>query len=137
MTFQPGQSGNPAGRPVGSKNKITELQKLLVPYAEALVAKAVEMALAGDAAALRLCVDRIIPAAKSRDATVSLPTLTGSLADSGRAVLEALAAEELSPDQAGAVMQAIATQARIVEVDDIEKRVTALEQTTAGKANGK
>jgi hypothetical protein len=136
MKFQPGQSGNPAGRPVGSKNKITELQKLLVPHAEELVAKAVEMALAGDSAALRLCIDRLIPSAKARDATVSVPGLTGSLADSGRIVLDALAAEEITPEQASKVLQAIATQARIVEVDEIEKRVAALEQAAGGKPNG-
>jgi hypothetical protein len=52
-----------------------------------------------------------------------------------RAILEALATEKITPDEAATMLQAIATQARIVEVDEIEKRVTALEQTAA-KANG-
>ncbi len=136
MAFQPGQSGNPEGRPPGIRDKRTAMRELLVPHAEDLVAKAVEMALAGDATALRLCLDRLIPPARAKDDPVSVPGLSGSLADSGRIVIEALAAEKLAPDEAATILQAIATQARIVEVDDIEKRVAALEQATRGKANG-
>ena len=43
-------------------------------------------------------------------------------------MIDALADETLSPEEAGAIMQALATQARIVEVDEIEQRVTALEK---------
>ena len=58
-----------------------------------------------------------------------LPQLTGSLADQGAAVIDAIAQEQLTPDEAATILQAIATQARIVEIDEIEKRLTALEQT--------
>ena len=47
-TFKKGQSGNPAGKPKGAKDKRTELRELLKPHAEKLVKKAVDMALAGD-----------------------------------------------------------------------------------------
>ncbi len=67
MAFKQGQSGNINGRPKGSKNRSTELQKLLEPHAPALVEKAVEMALNGDTAAMKMCLDRIIPAMKSMD----------------------------------------------------------------------
>ena len=73
--FRPGQSGNPNGRPKGSRNAATlALESLLDGEAEALTRKAVELALAGDIAALRLCLDRILPPRKGsacliRDAT--------------------------------------------------------------------
>jgi hypothetical protein len=108
------------------------MRELLEPHAEELVAKVVEMAKSGDTAALRICIDRLIPPIKARDEPVAAPGLAGSLGDQGRAVLDALGAGTLTPDQAATMLTAIATQARIVEVDEIEKRVTALERTTNG-----
>ena len=60
-------------------------------------------------------------------------TLEGSLADQGRVVMTALSEGRLTPDEATAIMQAISTQARIVEMDELEKRIAALESKT-GKA---
>lgn len=134
MSFEKGQSGNPAGRPPGIRDKRAAMRDLLVPHAEELVAKAVELALSGDSTALRICIDRLIPPAKAKDDPVTLPALSDSLADNGRLVIQALAESKLTPEEAGAIMQAMATQARIVEIDEIEKRVTALEQ--AGKSDG-
>jgi hypothetical protein len=53
MTFQPGQSGNPAGRPRGSRNKKTLL--LL-----ALLRKVLGMAKVGGDPAMRRYVERIL-----------------------------------------------------------------------------
>ena len=53
--------------------------------------------------------------------------LAGTLADQGKAVIEAIAAGEITPTQGATLMQTIAAQARIVEVDQLEKRVEALE----------
>jgi hypothetical protein len=131
--FEKGQSGNPSGRPVGIRDKRTAMRELLQPHAPDLIAKAVEMAKGGDAAALRICLDRLLPAAKPKDEAIELPGMTGSPADRGRVVLDALAAGEVTPDEAGAVMQALAAQVRIVEADELEKRITALEQAATNK----
>src|SRR5918994_675567 len=65
-----------AGRPKGSRNKATlALEALLEGEGEALARKAVAMALAGDTTALRLCMDRILPARKDRHVPFTLPTL--------------------------------------------------------------
>jgi len=125
--WEQGQSGNPAGRPPGIKDKRTAMRQLLEPHAEELVAKVVEMAKAGDSTALRICIDRLIPPAKAREEPVSLPLGDGSLAEKGQAVLSALGEGAIAPDVATAILQGIAAQARIVEVDEIEKRLAALE----------
>jgi hypothetical protein len=53
--FPKGQSGNPAGRPRGSSNRATRAAEMLIDgEATALTRKAVELALAGDQAALQL-----------------------------------------------------------------------------------
>src|SRR5215831_10714490 len=74
--FQKGQSGNPRGRPAGSRNSATlACEALLEGQAEALTQKAVEMALAGDTVALRLCIERICPIRKDRPVTFPLPPI--------------------------------------------------------------
>lgn len=65
MTFQPGQSGNPNGRPKGIVDKRAELRGLLEPHAKDIIEKLIKCAKAGDPTALRLCVERLIPRIKS------------------------------------------------------------------------
>ena len=127
MAWHPGESGNPSGRPPGIRDKRTAMRELLHPHAEDLVAKVVELAKAGDTTALRICIDRLIPPVKARDEPVQLPTMSGSLADSGRVVLQALADERLTPEEGAHILQALSTQARIVETDELEQRIAALE----------
>ncbi|RPI22749.1 MAG: hypothetical protein EHM61_21520 [Acidobacteria bacterium] len=67
------------------------------------------------------------PRLANTDAAIAIGSLTGDLAAQGRTVLEALSGGELSPNQAATVMQAISAQARIVEVDELEQRIAALE----------
>src|SRR5215204_7316148 len=75
--FQPGQSGNPAGRPPGSRNKTTlAVDALLDGEAEALTRKAIELAKAGDMVALRLCLDRVCPPRKDRPVSFAMPELS-------------------------------------------------------------
>ena len=128
MKFKKGQSGNPEGRPKGSKDKRTALRELLQPHAEDLVNKAVEMAKGGDASALRICIDRIIPAMKAKDCPVHLGNLSGSLSERAQSVLDLLADGEITPDEANTIMGTIAAQARIIEVSELEKRIAALEE---------
>ena len=60
--FAKGASGNPLGRPAGSRHKTTlAMEALLDGEAEKLTRKAIDLALAGDMVALRLCLDRTIP----------------------------------------------------------------------------
>ena len=56
----PETQGNPAGKPKGVRNRATlAAEALLDGEAEALTRKAVEMALAGDVMALKLCLERL------------------------------------------------------------------------------
>lgn len=121
--FQKGQSGNPKGRTPGSG-----LRQLLVPHAPALIAKAVELALGGNETALRICIDRILPTLKSEMLPVTLEGIDGTLAEQGAGIVRAMAKGEITPDETATLLQALASQARIIEVDELQKRLTALEE---------
>jgi hypothetical protein len=68
--FEPGKSGNPKGRPKGSRNQATLLaEALLDGEAEAITRKLVDKALEGDTTALRLCLDRLVAPMRERRVT--------------------------------------------------------------------
>src|SRR5690348_14063439 len=74
--FRKGRSGNPAGRPPGSRNRATvAAEALLEGEAQALTRKAIELALEGDTTALRLCLERIVPQRKSRTVAFDTPRI--------------------------------------------------------------
>src|SRR5205807_3276838 len=78
--FAPGRSGNPAGRPKGARNRATLFREALREgEAETLIRALVDRALAGDAVALRFCVDRLV--AKPRARAVELDLAPGAEAD--------------------------------------------------------
>lgn len=128
--FTKGQSGNPAGREKGSRNRATMLVEQLFDGAGgALANKAVQMALDGNAAALRLCVGRIIAPRRHRPTSFTLPAL--HTAADGAASLSALAAAvsegALSSAEAAELSQVVDAFIRALEVGEIEARLQRLE----------
>jgi hypothetical protein len=76
MTFKPGQSGNPAGRPRGSRNKRTLIaEQRLDEHAGDVTQAAIDLAVGGDGPALRMCMDRIAPPMRDRLLDFALPKL--------------------------------------------------------------
>jgi hypothetical protein len=127
MPFQKGQSGNPRGRPKGIQDRRVALRAMLDPHKDALVEKAVELALGGDTQALKLCLERLIPPIKSTELPVQAPIQGDTLADQARAVLGLAGTGEHSLRDVTGLMQAVATMARVIDVDELERRITALE----------
>jgi hypothetical protein len=101
--FRPGQSGNPGGRPKGARNRSTvAAEALLEGEAEALARKAIELALAGDTTALRLCLERVVPLRKDRPIRLALPVIN-SADDANQAmgiVLAAVGEGGITPSEA-------------------------------------
>lgn len=116
--FQKGQSGNPAGRPKGSRAKTAlKLDAILEGEAEAVTRKAIEMAKAGDTVALRLCLDRLCPPRKDRHVTFTLPPIetAADLPRASGALLQAVAAGELTPSEAADFGNAIRAHVAAIE----------------------
>jgi len=104
--FKPGHSGNPNGQPKGSLNATTlAAQALLDGEAEILARKAIELAKGGDLAALRLCIDRLVPPRKDRPVSFDLPKIESArdAANAISAVLTAVSTGDLTPAEASDV----------------------------------
>jgi hypothetical protein len=129
--FRAGQSGNPMGKPLGTRNRATRAaETLLDGEAEALTRKAVELALAGDTTALRLCLDRILPPRKSRPVTLDLPAVTDAakVQTALTRIVTAASEGEITPDEAGALTVIIEAQRRAIETVELEARLRAIEE---------
>ena len=119
-----GASGNPTGQP----SRAAELRRLLAEGADEVAAQVLEAAKGGDMHACRLVLERLVPAVRPAHQPVRFD-LDGDapLADQARQILSAAADGELPTDQAKALLDALAGMVRIVELDEIQRRLDALE----------
>ena len=131
--FAPGNRG----KPKGARHRTTlAVQALLDGEAEGLTRRAVELALAGDTTALRLCLERIAPAPKDRPVVFALPPLTGAqdTPQAALALIEAAAAGAITPSEASALMGLLEGYRRAAETAELEARIAALEVADGRKA---
>ena len=79
---------------------------------------------------MALCLGRLIPPLKARDTPVRLDGVEGkTLNDQGAAIVTAMGAGQVTPDHVAKLLQAVAAQARVLEVAELQKRVEGLELT--------
>ena len=133
--FQKGQSGNPGGKPPGTRARVTVLgEKIMQDNADAIVKSVVEAAKNGDACAMRLCVERLIPVRKGRPVKFDLPAIEtpADIANALGAVAGAMAEGELTPDEANAVAGVIEFRRRAIETVEHEERIRKLEERHPG-----
>ena len=129
--FKPGRSGNPKGRPVGARNKATiAVESLLDGEAEAITRRCIELAMAGDITAIRICMDRICPPRKERPLSLSLshPENPSDLAGVMAEVFSAMGRGEITPSEAQVVAGLVEVSRRGFETREIELRLSALER---------
>ena len=123
-------SGN-AGRPKGARNlKTVAIESLLEGQAKALTQTAISKALEGDSVALRLCMDRIMPAPKDKRIKVQLPSISSSrdLLGAARVLIAAVQTGELTPLEGEKVMALLERCQKLFVSVDLEERIEALEQ---------
>ena len=129
--WQPGQTGNPKGRPPG-QSEITRLRAALASDVPDILAGLVMAAKGGDVQAARLILERILPPVKAIEQAVELPLPDGgTLTAQGRAVLSAVAMGELAPGQGAQLLAAISSLARVTELDELTARLEKLETANA------
>ena len=131
MPWNKGESGNPSGRPKGSLNKST-LASLAILHdeSEKITRKAVELAIDGDLAAIRLCLERLIPRARETQLTVDIPPIRCP-ADAVQTIsmlLEGLAGGELLPSEAESICRVLEQYRKQYETNELEERLQKLEE---------
>ena len=126
--WKKGQSGNPNGRRAKGLATAERLRNALVKDLPEILEKIVESAKGGDMTAARTILERVLPPLKAVEVPAYLDALTGSLSDQGQLILQAMADGALSPGQASQLLGALAAQAKIVEVDELTRRIADLEK---------
>ena len=130
--WKAGESGNPAGRKPGT-GEVAKLRASIAERVPDLLAAMMTKALDGDVGAARLLLERAIAPLKAAEQLEALTLPDGTLTEQGRAVLSAVAAGDLAPGQGAQLLAAIGSLARVTEIDEMDARLTKLEQHHATK----
>src|SRR5262249_54144587 len=139
MTFQPGQSGNPAGRAVGSRNKKTlAAEAALFDHAQELVANLVDRAKRGEPAAMWLCMERILPVGRGRPMPIELPPIrsTEDAQAAAGVIMEALKEGAISAREAVDLLRVVEGLTRLTGAIAFIKKVARREVARAAQTLG-
>jgi hypothetical protein len=130
MPFQKGQSGNPAGRRVGSRNRVSVLvHSLLENEAEYLARKTIDMAKDGNLGAMRMCMDRIAPT-RNYAPCCELPHLQNAAAgvEAMTRIADAVSTGDLLPAEAAALARVVENYLQALAAHGLDERLTRLEE---------
>jgi hypothetical protein len=120
------------GRPKGSRNRRSLAAKeLLEQHGEALVRKALVVALQGDGPLLRTLLGYFLPRPKDLPCKIGpLPMATlEQLSQTSDATLKKVASGQITPSQCGEILGWIEERRRVIQTQELGSRVLALEQS--------
>ena len=118
---RPFAPGNP-GKPRGARHRVTRaVEELMEGEHERLTRIAIDKALDGDTAALRLCLDRIARPRRDAPVSIELPPVRSAAeaAEASASVLASLARGEVTPDEAGRIMALLEAHKSIMAAGDL------------------
>ena len=115
MPFVKGQSGNPAGRPAGSRNKFTaEMQEALEESGLPLIQRLFELAGDGNTGAMRQCLDRLMGKHKPSSVQLPAPDSPNYVVAALTEIHRALGAGEIASDEASRLVDFVGRTARVL-----------------------
>lgn len=135
-TWKKGQSGNPAGKPRGARNRATMMVLGLMEDGAKEIAQVVmDAARGGDLSAARLVLERLAPPLRERPIAICLPDTSTAegINQAQQAIIEAVGAGELLPGEGSALSGLVEARRRVLETIELEQRVTALEEKENAK----
>lgn len=125
--FKKGISGNPSGR---AKTESAILREKLQNHADKVFDLLMDKLDEGDSAALKMCLDRLVPPLKAVSSPVRIEIIGDSLADKANAVFASASSGIVPPDIAAQLVTALSGVAKIEEATNLELRIKALEERT-------
>ena len=129
--FVLGQSGNPKGKPKGTRNKATMMVlQLMEGAAEEITRTVLDAARNGDLGAAKMVLERLAPPLRERPVHLDLPdtgTPEGCL-HAQSAILHAVGAGDLLPSEGAVLAGIVENRRRSIETVELESRITALEE---------
>ena len=129
-----GQSGNPAGRKPGCRNKATRAAEMYLDgEAEGLIRLAVEQAFAGDPAAMKLCLARTVAPRRERPVAIQMPPIRSAagIAPTIDAIAGAITRGLITTGEAAELAQMLDGFVRAVDAVEFERRLASLEKRLA------
>ena len=123
----PGQSGNPAGKAPGTPNRATMLAAALADHEGHTIARVViDKALSGDAVAARFVIGHLTPRPRGRAIALALPegARAGDVVAAFNATLLAMAAGEITPDEALTITRVFDGRIKALKAWDMERELT-------------
>jgi len=97
--------------------------------ADAVVRAVIEKAKEGDMLAAKIILDRVAPLRKGRPIEIDIPAAksAGDIANAMANLIIAMAAGEITPDEAATVASVIEVRRRTIETLELDERLRALE----------
>jgi hypothetical protein len=135
MPFQKGQSGNPAGRRPGLIDKRQRIAQAFEADGAEIAKVVIEAAKKGDMQAATLVLSRLSPPMKPRAERVRFDLdVTQPLAAQAAQVISAVATGQLDTESAQTVLTCLGTYAALVQSDELQSRLAALERAAGIQA---
>ncbi len=126
--WRPGESGNPAGRRPGT-GSVQQLRQAIEDSLPAIINCLADKAKAGDVGAARLLLERTIPALRPLEAPQALQIDADDLSGQAKEIVALAASGEVSVTQATQLVTALGTVGKLIEVDELERRIQILEKS--------
>lgn len=130
-TFVKGISGNMSGRPRKIINNFTRVAiELINEQTEAITKKAIELALDGDIQAIRIIMERILPARKELPINIAIPSIknSGDVLEVNRQILDSVAFGEITPSEGEKIMNMSDKIRMAIDTNELENRLLLLEK---------
>lgn len=129
--FTKGRSGNPRGKVKGTKNKATVVAEMLLHgELENICRRLIQEAITGNMQAIKMVLDRVLPAKRDTPIVIDLPKLENS-SDALQAIASittAVSEGKLTVSEGESLSRMIDVYVKAIEIHDCELRISKVEQ---------